>query len=263
MTSKSNYKWVICFGLVVLMFCTIGLTFSAFSIYLPYIRDLKGFTNFETSLLLTVRTLASIVAVFFVEKYLSSVGVRKGILFSMAGVGASFLIYAFSPNFAGYLVAAGLCGWMYTMSGVAAAAILINRWFKTGRSTAMGIASAGSGVSSIIAPLIIVPIIKNASLSTAFLVEAIFILVCAAVVFILIREYPSDYVNDGTNTDGLQRAGQKSKAKIYITSRGITIILMIVMFLIGAMIYAITGFMSMVFVEHFEGEKLAFLSTVY
>ena len=38
---KESYRWLICVAATIILFCTLGLTISSCSIYLPYIREHK------------------------------------------------------------------------------------------------------------------------------------------------------------------------------------------------------------------------------
>ena len=69
---------------------------------------------------------------------------------------------------------------------------LANRWFASGIGSAVGIGAMGSGVASILMPLLVVRIIDASSLSTAFLVEAGIALAIGLVVFAFLRNRPSD-----------------------------------------------------------------------
>ena len=85
------------------------------------------------------------------------------------------------------------------LSSSTAATLLINSWFHDRKALALGIASAGTGVASITAPLILVPIIEKVSLSAAFLAVSGFVLVCTLIVFLIVRDdSPIQLVVKGT-----------------------------------------------------------------
>ncbi len=52
-----HYAWRVCLGCALLLFCTSGLCINAFTVYQPYILTRNGFTNAQSSLIITVRGL--------------------------------------------------------------------------------------------------------------------------------------------------------------------------------------------------------------
>ena len=111
---KLHRAWKVCIGCAILFFCTSGLVTNAFSIYLPYILSLDGFTNTRISTLLTVRSLAGFIALFATGLYYRVLSLKKGMLLSMIMVAAGFMVYGFAgPNYPLYLLGALLTGFGY------------------------------------------------------------------------------------------------------------------------------------------------------
>ena len=78
------------------------------------------------------------------------------------------------------------------LEGMVATAMLVNRWFKSGIGTAVGVASVGSGVAGFVIPVAATSIIEAHSLVAAFACEGVLSLVLAVVVFLFLRNRPSD-----------------------------------------------------------------------
>lgn len=259
MRRKPYNKWLVCAGAAILLFCTTGLTISAFSVYLPYIRSTHGFTNAQTSALLTVRSTMSLVTMVVVDRFFRRVKLRLGVFLSIAGVAAGFFLYGVADSYFLCCVASALCGLFYGLSGTTAASLLINSWFDENKGSALGIASAGTGVASIISPVIIVPLIEKLSLRAAFFAEGIFVLICAVAAWLLIR--------NGEGLDVLLRAKAKrpdGKRELLLRVPGADYGLLVLgVFLGGLVIYGVTGVISMLLRERFSGTEMSLLISVF
>lgn len=261
MKPKEYQKWLVCFGATILLFCAIGLTISAFSIYLPYIREVNGFNNTQASMLVTIRTLTSMIPMLFIDRYYQKIGFRVGILISMVGIALGFVLYGFASSYPVYCLASALCGGAMGLSSGTASSLLISSWFQEKRGTAIGIASAGSGVASIVSPVILVPLIENISLKFAFCVEGAFVLLCSAIVFAVVRNNPETQETQ-KGEDKPQKENQTENALLK-TSGLSTAFLWVGVFLGGLIIYGVTATMSMVLKEHFTGIEMSRLISIY
>lgn len=203
---KLHYAWVICLCCSLAMFCVAGLTSTCFSVFSPYLISQAGLSGAQTSALLTIRGLASFLALFVVTQYTSTLGLRAGISLGTLATALGFLFYAIAgKSYLLYCVGATVTGIGYTLGGITPIAMLFAEWFHTHRSLAMGICSAGTGVSSILVPQILIPIFEKDSLRTGFLLEAVFVAAMAALLFVLLRNRPTD--------KGLSRLGAEEIGK--------------------------------------------------
>ena len=91
---KLHYAWVICLCCSLAMFCVAGLTSTCFSVFSPYLISQAGLSGAQTSSLLTIRGLASFLALFVVTQYTSKLGLRAGISLGTLATALGFLFYA-------------------------------------------------------------------------------------------------------------------------------------------------------------------------
>ncbi len=187
-----HYSWLICAGSTLLLFCTVGLATSAFSVYQPYMIQAGNLTNTQGSTILTVRSLAALFSLFFVDKFLRRTDIRLGALIALIGCTLSFVLFAVSHSFLGYCAAAAVAGVSYGLGGMIPVSMLIDRWFVSHRAFALGICAAGTGVATIIAPPLLTALMEVTSVATAFFAEAAFIAVAAVTVFLLLRNRPEE-----------------------------------------------------------------------
>lgn len=189
---KSHYEKVITFCCFLFLFVNIGFPSTSFNVYQPYLIAQDAVGDLGASAILALRTLVSLCAMFFVDRYYSSLDARRGVALACAMTAAGFGLFAVGGALPVYLIGAVFAGAGYGLGGMVAMTILTNRWYRTGIGTAMGIASVGSGVASIIVPLVAVQVIHAQSLHDAFALEAGVALAMAALVLLLLRNRPSD-----------------------------------------------------------------------
>ncbi|MBR3124808.1 MAG: MFS transporter [Mogibacterium sp.] len=191
MIQRIHYSWFICFGCALVLFCTGGLCFTGFSVYLPYMRSVLGFTNTQISVLLFVRSLLSVIGMTFVNRFLKKYEIRRVVTFALIMAAASFLIYAFCSSYAGCMAAAALSGAAYGFGSMIPVSILISRWFNDHRGLALGVCMASTGVSTFIASPVITWLVDRNSLMISYLTEGIFVAVMCVIVWFLLRSMPS------------------------------------------------------------------------
>lgn len=211
---KHHYAWTICAAGTLLIFITMGAVSNAFSIYMPYIRDEFGLTNAQTSTLVTMRLVVAFVCMLLIGKYYDLFNIRVGGSLAAAFGGLTFLIYSFASDFTLFAVGAGVSGLAYGFGSMVPVSILMTRWFDDHKALAISICSAGSGLGSIILPPVVTGLLSTLSMPTVFRIEAAFILLCAAVIYLTIRNYPHDMglTRLGENRERLKQAAQDISA---------------------------------------------------
>ena len=217
---KLHYEKVICACCFLLLFTNVGLASTSFSVYQPYLVDLPGVGHLGGSIVISVRTFISLVAMFFVAKYYDKLDCRRGVCLASFFVGIGFVIYAFSTDtLMGLCVGSIFTGLGYGLGGMVASTMLIGRWFKDHVATAAGIAAVGSGVAAVVVPPIVVSIQNALGLSASFGIEGVVALIDGVLLLLLLRNRPEDmgltaYV-DPRNQDSNQadQDGKTGKAK--------------------------------------------------
>ena len=189
---KPHYAWFICLGAALSLCVVMGLGVNIFTIYQPEIIALNGFTNAQGSWITTTRSLFILGTLLVVNQLCAKLGLRLVMTLGMLMVGLSCFSFGMSTTFPMYCFSAALTGVGYCMGGMVPLSLIISNWFDSRRGLALGIAAAGSGVSTIFAPAIITRLIQDFSLKTAFFCEGAFILFMAATAWLLLRSVPAD-----------------------------------------------------------------------
>ena len=187
-----HYEKVIvgcCFAFI---FANIGLASTAFSVHQPYLVAMPGIGDTGGSLILSVRTLVSFVAMLVVDRYYRLLDVRIGVSAACLLTCAGFWVYSLAGSLPVFFGGAVLLGLGYGLGGMVAMTYLANRWFSSGVGGVVGFASMGSGLASIVMPLVVVRVIEASSLTMAFRVEGTLAAAIGLAVFALLRNRPSD-----------------------------------------------------------------------
>ena len=187
---KKKYRWIICAGCTLMFFCTAGLGMTGFSVYQPYLISDGGLTNAQASMLTSIRSMFTFLAMFAVARILNKTDIRLGAALSALGIALSMILYGAAKSFPVYAAGAAVAGICYGVGGMLAVSVMIHRWFDEHQGLAVGICSAGSGFSAVIGTPVITWLIETFSMRTAFFIEAAFVAVLAVLVFLMLRNRP-------------------------------------------------------------------------
>lgn len=191
MLNRPHRAWLVCLGGALSLFAVMGLGVNVFSVYQPEIIRLNGFTNAQGSWITTTRSLFILAALLCVNQLCARLGLRLVMTLGGLLVGLSCLCFAWADSFPMYCAAAALTGVGYCWGGMVPISLAVARWFRDRRGLALGLASAGSGVSTVFAPVLLTRIMAGRGMKAAFLWEAAVIFLCAALVWLLVRDDPA------------------------------------------------------------------------
>ena len=231
--SGLHYAWVICIGCALLIFCTSGLSINAFSVHQPYIISVNGFTNTQSSLIITFRNLLSFISMLLAGKYFKLLGLRKGMLIAGLCTAFGFFLFGLANSFFIYSLGASFVGIGFGLGAMIPITIVLEHWFLERRNIAIGICSAVTGLSTLGIPSVLSKAIESAGLSTVFYVESVVIAALVVISFLLIRSAPEDM--------GLSPFGEASQETIRLQEqtgliRSDWLLLIPMLLLIGAVL---------------------------
>ena len=188
---KPHYAFIICLMCVWMYVGNMGLNSNLLTTYLPFIEE-AGLEESLGSALVSVRSLFSFLTMFGVEYYYRRLSLRKGLFFTgLIGV-LSALVFSIGGSAPVYFAGAALGGIGYALGSIYPAALLLNNWFHTHRGLALGISSAGTGLSMMLFGPLFSSVILRYSLKTAFYLHAAIMLVSSFLFLLIIRDRPSD-----------------------------------------------------------------------
>ena len=188
---RFHYAWVICLACLWLFICNMGLCSNILTLYLPFI-EATGISDSMGSAILSVRCFSSFITTFFVGVFYQKFSLRTGIFLSSLTGAAGALVFALGGNAFIYYVGAILAGIAYGAGCVYPVSLLLTNWFHARKGLAVGISFSGSGVAMTFFSPLLSHIILQYSLRTAFLFQALFMAVSAVLVFLFVRDLPSE-----------------------------------------------------------------------
>ncbi len=216
MSNRPHYAWLVCLGGALALFAVMGLGVNVFSVYQPEIVRLNGFTDAQGSWITTTRSLFILAALLCVNQLCARFGLRRIMSAGVLLVGLSCVCFAYAGSFPMYCAAAALTGVGYCWGGMVPISLAIGRWFRDRRGLALGLASAGSGVSTVFAPVLLTRLMERRGMRAAFLWEGAVVFLCAVLVWRLVRDDPAKLGLAPYGRSGPQppeeAAGQKSGA---------------------------------------------------
>ncbi len=237
---RKHYGWIICLACLLLHACCCGMAASILSIFTPYWKAAYDLTNTQTSLIVTMRSLASMIFILTAHKYYRRFSLRAGACLACLILVCGSLLFAFAPHVIFCYIASGILGIAYAYGTMVPIALFMQAWFKDRRATALSIAACGSGVTTAVVPTIFTSLLESHGLRTTFLTEACIALCCAAVLFLLLKNAPADIgavPYEDLSSDN--SAGEKRKIKKETFRKGMKkkekIFLMIAIFFVGCL----------------------------
>lgn len=189
---RNNRAWLVCAGAALLLFTSTGLLSNAFTVFQPYIISRGGMSESQGSLLITIRYMAMVVSTVGITWYYRHLCLRWGMVLGLLPGLISLVLYSVGESFGICCLASVLAGITCGLCGMVPATMLLDRWFISHRGLAVGLCAAGTGAAAVVASPIVQAMISAWGLEVAMGCEAVFFLIAAVTVFLLVREHPED-----------------------------------------------------------------------
>lgn len=187
---QTMYPWLVVVAAVVMCICA-SLLGGSFAISLSCVRAELNLTGAQTGVFTTIRTFSAFLIVLVFDKWFGFFGLRKGIFFGLLSGAISMAFFSFAgTNLMIYNIGAVFGGICYGLCLMAAASIVIKKWFNKSRGLAIGICSASTGVCNFIFSPLIQSIANAANCSAAFLMQLGVMVAAAVFCFFVIRDEP-------------------------------------------------------------------------
>jgi MFS family permease len=203
-----------CFCSVLMLFVNMGVLSTAFSVYFPYIREMKGFSNTQVFLLTTMRQIFAMIVMTQSDRYFRVLDIKKGSLITFFVAAAAFGILAFTPDTRLYFLATSLFGVAYGLGGMIPASILLRRWYPQHSGTAIGIAAAGSGLAGMIIPVLATRMVEGYGLSAAFAFQGAVILLLCIPLLLFVKDHPAGEELTGAHNSEGEKAAKRGREEV-------------------------------------------------
>ncbi len=189
---QAIYPWLVMCAAVVMCICA-SLLGGSFAISLSCVRNELELTGAQTGVFTTIRSLSAFLIVLVFDKWFGFFGLRKGIALGLLSGVISMAFFSFAgTNLMIYNIGAVFGGICYGLCLMAAASIVIKKWFNKSRGLAVGICAASTGLCNFIFSPLIQSVANSANCSAAFLMQLGVIVFAAIFCFLIIRDDPTE-----------------------------------------------------------------------
>lgn len=242
------YRWVICAAGVLAMFCTGGLLVTGFNVYTPYLISEGGLTNGEVSAVLMVRNGISLLSMFLVVPAMRRLDLRLTLTGAVLSGALAFLLFSLADRFSLFCAGMVFAGLAYGLGGMVSVSVLIKRWFDEHEGLALGICAAGTGLSAVIGSPILTALTETHSMRYSMRMEAWFLILMAAALFGLLRNYPNPEKKAAIRRERQEKIAAHGRYDAFDLSRREKLCLYLGVLLCG-MSYNVSPFITVLFRE--------------
>lgn len=188
---RPHYAWLVCAGGTILLFATVGLGANVFSVFQPYLLEYGQLTNTQGSWIVTVRSFFILLGMLTANQLIGRLGLRRTGVCALLLLALSSFLFGAVRQFPLYCAASALIGLAYSWGGMIPASLLVDRWFQSRQTLALGIIAAGTGLATILVPIPLNRLIQTWGLRAGFWCEGAFVLLDALAFYLLVRDCPA------------------------------------------------------------------------
>ena len=132
-----------------------------------------------------------LLSMFLTAPFYRKLSLRSGLTIAGTLIAVSFALYGLSTSYFAYLFAAAVTGLGWGLGTMIPTALLLDRWFISKRTTAIGICYASTGLSTLGIPSLLTSMVESMGLRTTFLIESAGTILIVLVAFLLLRNDPA------------------------------------------------------------------------
>ena len=193
MFKKIHYGWVIVMGCFLISATGTSILVNLMGLFIKPVSSVLGFTRAEFSLVFTCSAVVSMLCAPAMGKLLQKYSSRLLVGGCAVLSAALIILYSFCTQLWQFYIVGAATGLCISGMGTLAISTILNKWFLKKTGLALGIASSGSGLGSMILTPIIASMIINVSWQAAYLLMAAVIFVINVPICIfMIKNKPED-----------------------------------------------------------------------
>lgn len=189
---KIHYGWIITFSCACVLFYSLGLAYNCMSLFLEPLMIKFGLTKTMGSIIVNVQIMGGLVALLVVGRLIGAFGSRKIMFVAGVIITIGFLLFSIAMKPMVCYVASFTVGIGYGLGSMVPVSTIITIWFDKNRALALGLATTGSAIATIVSPRYIVKIIETMSLEQAFVILGVIVISLSIFSFLLIRDFPQE-----------------------------------------------------------------------
>jgi len=193
-SGKFYYGWWVYLAVCVCMFLPCAFTFNTASVFYNSVAETFGVGKAQVGLYMTfVYATACVANLFWAGKLLEKLDIRVILSTCVVLVGIALIIMSNAQSIVFFYISGVLMGLANAWLLWLIVPVMVGRWFKKRRGTLIGIAMAMTSISGTILAPVMSNIITTSSWRSAYLIEAVLVLViCLPLSLLVVRSRPSD-----------------------------------------------------------------------
>lgn len=215
---KIFYGWLLCGASLLMLMGGTGIVINSASQFLKPVTEALGVSRGQFSLYITFVSVSSMALSPFVGKIYERFSPRVVTLGGAVFMALGWVCLSWAKSITLFYVL-GLCiGIGSTLSGMIAVSVIMNNWFHVGKGTAIGIASTGSGIGSMLFNPVASKLIVALGYQAAYRWLGVFSILCLLPMLFLYRYRPEDI---GLRALGTEVTSEKGEEVRYMEPAGI------------------------------------------
>ncbi len=187
---KANYHWIIVVVSFTFVFVTLGMMNNVHNIYVIPITEELGISRSAFSLTRSICSIAYLVSNGMFVAIYRKYGFRiPAVLFTLVA-GAALIWMAKANDLIPIYLCNVILGVAEVFMNTAGISRLLTNWFESHLGKIMGVVMAASGLGGSVLSLMLTGIMEKSSWRTSLVIMGIIFMAVAALVFLLVRDYP-------------------------------------------------------------------------
>lgn len=215
---KIFYGWLLCGASLLMLMGGTGIVINSASQFLKPVTEALGVTRGQFSLYITFVSVSSMALSPFVGKIYTKFSPRIVTLGGAVFMALGWICLSWAKSITLFYILGLGIGIGSTLSGMIAVSVIMNNWFHMSKGTAIGIASTGSGVGSMLFNPIASKLIVALGYQAAYRWLGIFSILCLLPMIFLYRYKPEDV---GMRPLGSELATEEGEETGYAEPAGI------------------------------------------
>lgn len=189
---KKNYHWIIAAVILLELGVYLGIHNNITSLYIIPITEELGITRGSASLAYSARNLFSFFSTLLSGIFLTKFGYRRLAPLALLIIAGAYGLLGGAQTVLTMCLACSIMGFCDGLCSISSASRMVNTWFHTHQGLILGLVTASTGLGGSLFSLIMSRQIEASGWRSGYYLSAVLIVVTAVVLFLVVRNRPSD-----------------------------------------------------------------------
>lgn len=197
--TESNYRWVILFACVMVMFVLWGLGNHPLSLYSVPITKAYGFPRSLFFILFSVINLFTAIGNLFFGPVEQKIGVKKLMVVGTVLAIMAYVFFYTANSLPTFYCAAAFLGISLAFTTNNSVSVLVNNWFTNNKGLFLGIVFAASGLGGTVFDIFVGRLLNRVGFKSSLGISGILIAVVLIICVALVKPHPPQQRNTAQN----------------------------------------------------------------